>query len=187
MIYISNRLKIRLDECFDINFNDAKIIAIAKGKNYDELCIKSLDDNQKYMHILYYVDNKFLRFIVNNDNTELYASFMEETDKKRGDYDDDKDRYEFYGQDYEAQCNYIEYEENVLYLTEYDGGEYIDIMLYNDESNYMIDYHNATEKLRNRKNDPLFNFRDVFILYKLGGVEAYEALIEEKFDYEIKF
>lgn len=187
MIYISNRLKIRLDECFNIDFNDTKIIAIAKGKNYDKLCIKSRDDNQKYMHILYYVNNKFLRFIVNNDNTELYASFMEETDKKRGDYNDDKDRYEFYGQDYEAQRSYIEYEENTLYLTEYDGGEYMDITLYSDESKYMIDCHDSLEILKNRKDDPLFNFRDVFILYKLGGTEAYEALIEEKFDDEIKF
>lgn len=185
MIYISDRLKIRLDECFNINFNDAKIIAIAKGKNYDFL--KELNDDQEYMHILYYVNNKFLRFIVNNDNTELYASFMEETDKKRGNYDDDKDRYKIYGQDYEAQYSYLEYEENALYLTEYDGGEYMDIMLYSDESNYGIDYHDSIEILKNRKENPLFNFRDVFILYKLGGVEAYEALIEEKFDYEIKF
>lgn len=52
MIYISDRLKIRLDDCFNIDFNNAKIIAIAKGKNYDENFPEE-DDNQKYMHILY--------------------------------------------------------------------------------------------------------------------------------------
>lgn len=181
MIYISDRLKTRLDECFDINFNDAKIIAIAKYTNYDEN-FKTLDDNQKYMHILYYINNKFLRLIVNNDNTEFYASFMEKTDKKRKDYDADKDRYDCYGYD---EDDYSEYEENVLYLTEYND-EYISIVPYGKES-YEIDYHNGTEILRNKKENPLFDFSDIFVLYKLGGIEACEALIEEKLDYEIKF
>lgn len=198
MIYISDRLKIRLDDCFNIDFNNAKIIAIAKGENYDDY-FKPLYDNQKYMFILYYVNNKFLRLIVNNDNTELYASFMEKTDKTREDYDFDKDRYRFYGQAYNVDKDmyncyesyfsdvYFEYEKNALYLTEYDGGEYMDIMLDSDENNYRINYHNSIEILKNKKDNPLFNFSDIFVLYKLGGKEAYEALIEEKLDYEIKF
>lgn len=32
MIYISNRLKIRLDECFNVDFNDAKISLQVKNK-----------------------------------------------------------------------------------------------------------------------------------------------------------
>lgn len=182
MIYISDRLKTRLDVCFNIDFNDAKIIAIAKGQNYDRYC-RTLYDNQIYMHILYYINNKFLRLAVDKDNRRLYASFMEKTDRKRKDYDADKDRYSFYGQEYED--GYLEYEENVLYLTEYND-EYMYIRPYRNES-YKIKYHDATVILKNRKDDPLFNFSDVFVLYKLGGVEAYEALIEEKFDYKIKF
>lgn len=80
MIYISDCLKQWLNNCFDIDFNDAKIITIAKGKNYDEDFVKQ-DDDQKEMHVLYYVNNKFLRLIVNNDNTELYADIMEKTDE----------------------------------------------------------------------------------------------------------
>lgn len=80
MIYISDCLKQWLNNCFDIDFNDAKIITIAKGKNYDEDFVEQ-DDDQKEMHVLYYVNNKFLRLIVNNDNTELYADIMEKTDE----------------------------------------------------------------------------------------------------------
>lgn len=186
MIYISDCLKQWLNNCFDIDFNDAKIIAIAKGKNYDE-DFPEEDDNQECMHILYCINDKFLRLIVYNDNKRLYASFIEKTDKKRKDYNDDGDRYSYYGhyEDYFDDC--LEYEENVLYLMEYiNDSKYIDIQPYSNEA-YEIDYNNGNTVLRNGKENLLFNFSDVFVLYKLGGTEAYEALIEEKFDYEIKF
>lgn len=70
------------------------------------------------MHILYYVNDKFLRLIVNNDNKHLSVDFMEKTDKKRKDYYlDDCD-------DWLDDC--LEYEENVLYLMAYsDDDRYI--------------------------------------------------------------
>lgn len=190
MIYISDCIKKWLDNCFNIDFNDAKIIAIAKGKNYDENFPEE-DDNQECMHILYYVNDKFLRLIVNNDNKHLSADFMEKTDKKRKDYYLDDDRYSYYGRfgddcdDWLDDC--LEYEENVLYLMAYsDNDAYISITPYGKEG-YEIYCHNESTILRNGKNNPLFNFSDVFVLYKLGGIEACEALIEEKLDYEIKF
>lgn len=191
MIYVSDYLKQWLDNYFNIDFNDAKIIAIAKGKNYDENFPEE-DDNQEYMHILYYVNDKFLKFMVHNDNKHLYASFMEKTDKKRKDYSADGDRYSYYGR-FEDDCDdwlddCLEYEENVLYLTDYynDDDKYIDIQPYGKEG-YEIYYHDGDTILRNGKDNLLFNFSDVFVLYKLGGIEACEALIEEKLSYEIKF
>lgn len=187
MIYVSDYLKQWLDNYFNIDFNDAKIIAIAKGKNYDENFPEE-DDNQEYMHILYYVNDKFLKFMVHNDNKHLYASFMEKTDKKRKDYSVTGDRYSYYGH-FEDDCDdCLEYKENVLYLTDYCNYDdrYIDIQPYGKEG-YEIYYHDGDTILRNGKDNPLFNFSDVFVLYKLGGIEACEALIEEKFNYEIKF
>lgn len=187
MLYISDCLKQWLNNCFNIDFDDAKIIAIAKGKNYDENFPEE-DDNQECMHILYYINDKFLRLVVYNDNKRLYADIMEKTDKKRKDYSAEGDRYTYYGQDYEGQFEgYLEYEENVLYLMAYiDDNGYIEITPYGKEG-YEIDYHNGNTILRNGKDNPLFNFSDAFVLYKLGGIKACEALIEEKFDYEIKF
>lgn len=76
---------------------------------------------------------------------------------------------------------------STLYLMAYiDDNGYIEITPYGKEG-YEIDYHNGNTILRNGKDNPLFNFSDVFVLYKLGRIEACEALIEEKFDYEIKF
>lgn len=85
MIYISDCIKKWLDNCFNIDFNDAKIIAIAKGKNYDENFPEE-DDNQECMHILYYVNDKFLRLVVYNDNKHLYADIIKTCNKNSRKY-----------------------------------------------------------------------------------------------------